>query len=32
VTKSGTSFSGYWFGPYVFEPRVIDAFRSYVRT
>ena len=25
VTNSGTSFSGYWFGPYVFAPRVIEA-------
>jgi hypothetical protein len=32
VTKSGMNFSGYWFGPYVFEPRVIDAFTPYVRT
>ena len=30
--KSGISFSGYWFGPYVFEPRVIDASTPKVRT
>ena len=32
MTKSGTSFSGYWFGPYVFAPRVIEALTPYVRT
>ena len=32
VTKSGMIFSGYWFGPYVFEPRVIVASTPYVRT
>jgi hypothetical protein len=25
VANRGTSFSGYWFGPKVFAPRVIDA-------
>src|ERR671937_983346 len=32
VTNSGSTFSGYWLGPYVFEPRVIDAFTANVRT
>jgi len=32
VTKSGIIFSGYWFGPYVLEPRVITASTPYVRT
>ena len=30
--NSGISFSGYWFGPYVFEPRVIEALTPNVRT
>ena len=32
MTKSGTSFSGYWFGPYVFAPRVMHASMPNVRT
>ena len=32
VAKSGIIFSGYWYGPYVFEPRVIIASAPYVRT
>ena len=31
VVISGISFSGYWFGPYVFEPRVIEALTPNVR-
>ena len=32
VTKSGMTFAGYWFGPYVFAPRVMHASTPYVRT
>ena len=31
VVISGISFSGYWYGPYVFEPRVIEALTPNVR-
>jgi len=30
VTKSGISFSGWWYGPYVFAPRVITTSSPYV--
>ena len=32
VMNSGTSFSGCWYGPYVFEPRVMTASRPWVMT
>ena len=32
MTNRGTSFSGYWLGPNVFAPRVIDALTPYVLT
>ena len=32
VTNSGMSFSGWWYGPYVFEPRVTTASTPWVMT
>ena len=32
VTNSGMSFSGWWYGPYVFDPRVTTASMPWVTT
>ncbi len=32
VMNSGMSFSGWWYGPYVFEPRVMTASSPWVTT